>query len=163
MMETMNREWRLRLADARDVQSIVEFNRAMASETETKDLDREVLTAGVRNLLKHPGYGFYVVAEHDETEHEAEVVGSLMVTYEWSDWRNGLFWWIQSVYVKPEYRRRGVYKRLYEFVKSLAAKESNVRGFRLYVEKNNLVAQQTYERLGMTETYYRMFEEFRED
>ena len=158
-IEEMNQEWSLRLADERDVDALVEFNRAMARETEAKDLAVDVLTAGVEGLLRNPRYGFYVVAEHRGPEHQSEVAASLMVTFEWSDWRNGVFWWIQSVYVKPEFRRQGVYRRLYEFVKSRAAREPGVRGFRLYVEKENQIAQQTYERLGMTETYYKMFEE----
>lgn len=162
-MKPMNREWSLRLAEARDAQTLVEFNRAMASETEAKDLAPDVLAAGVSNLLENPRHGFYVVAEyHGAPETQGEVVASLMVTYEWSDWRNGLFWWIQSVYVKPEFRRQGIYRRLYEFVKSRAANEPDVRGFRLYVEKENRIAQQTYERLGMTETHYKMFEELQE-
>ena len=159
VMEEMSEEWNFRLADARDVETLVEFNRAMASETESKDLDLAVLTVGVESLLRDARYGFYVVAEYCATANEREVVGSLMVTYEWSDWRNGVFWWIQSVYVKPSFRRQGVYRRLYEFIKQHAAEESNVCGFRLYVEKENRVAQATYEQLGMTETYYRMFEE----
>jgi len=159
VMEEMSEEWNFRLADARDVETLVEFNRAMASETESKDLDLAVLTTGVENLLRDTRYGFYVVAEYCATANEREVAGALLVTYEWSDWRNGVFWWIQSVYVKPLFRRQGVYRRLYEFIKQRAAKESNVCGFRLYVEKENRVAQATYEQLGMTETYYRMFEE----
>jgi ribosomal protein S18 acetylase RimI-like enzyme len=160
-MKPINREWRLRLAEARDKDALVEFNRAMARETEAKDLAVEVLDAGVENLLRSPQHGFYVVAEYysGAQESHGEVVASLMVTYEWSDWRNGLFWWIQSVYVKPQFRRQGVYTRLYEFVKACAATERDVRGFRLYVEKENRIAQQTYERLGMTETHYKMFEE----
>lgn len=163
IMEEGNRKLNLRRADERDVRALVEFNLAMARETEAKELDVDVLTAGVEYLLRNPRHGFYVVAEHHKAEHQSsEVAGALMVTYEWSDWRNGVFWWIQSVYVKPEFRRQGVYKRLYEFVKALAAKDAGVRGFRLYVEKENHTAQQAYERLGMTETYYKMFEELRE-
>jgi ribosomal protein S18 acetylase RimI-like enzyme len=113
------------------------------------------LTAGIENLLRHKRHGFYLIAETSE----AEAVGSLMITYEWSDWRNGLFWWIQSVYIAPQFRRRGIYRRLYEFVKELAAKQDGVRGFRLYVEKENRTAQRTYEQLGMSETHYLMFEE----
>jgi ribosomal protein S18 acetylase RimI-like enzyme len=85
-----------------------------------------------------------------------------MITYEWSDWRDGLFWWVQSVYVKPEHRRRGVYTVLYEFVKALAAADPSVRGFRLYVERENAAAQRTYERLGMSESHYKMYEELLE-
>jgi ribosomal protein S18 acetylase RimI-like enzyme len=153
----MNHEINIRLAEERDADALVRFNQAMAHETEALELELEILAAGVSNLLERKEHGFYLIAE----ERGAGAVGSLMVTYEWSDWRNGLFWWIQSVYVAPEFRRRGIYRRLYEFVKELAAKEAGVRGFRLYVEKENRVAQRTYEQLGMTETHYLMFEELR--
>jgi ribosomal protein S18 acetylase RimI-like enzyme len=147
----------VRRAAARDREVLVEFNLAMARETEAKELAPEVLRAGVAHFIERPQYGFYVVAED-----AGGVVGSLMITYEWSDWRDGLFWWIQSVYVRPADRRRGVYRRLYEHVKRLAAADGGeVRGFRLYVEKENRVAQATYERLGMAETHYRMYEELR--
>lgn len=153
----------IRRADERDVDALVEFNRAMARETESKELDEEVLRAGVRRLLQEPRHGFYLVAERSRADggHQAtaEVVGSLMVTYEWSDWRNGLFWWVQSVYVSPSLRRRGVYRRLYQRVKELAASDATVRGFRLYVERENIVAQRTYEQLGMEETHYKLYEE----
>ena len=156
----------LRLADGRDVETLVEFNRAMARETEAKELDADVLRDGIRNLLGEPRYGFYVVAERSGAGTEgaaANVVGSLLVTYEWSDWRNGLFWWVQSVYVKPQFRRRGIYRMLYEFIKARAAREESVCGFRLYVERENEVAQRTYTRLGMTETHYKLFEELRSE
>lgn len=153
----------IRRADERDIDALVEFNRAMARETESKELDAEVLRAGVRGLMNEPRYGFYLVAERKLSavggEATAEVVGSLMVTYEWSDWRNGLFWWVQSVYVSPSLRRRGVYRRLYQHVKELAAADACVRGFRLYVERENGVAQRTYEQLGMEETHYKLYEE----
>jgi len=142
-----------RFADKQDADSIVQFNRAMARETENKELDRNIITAGVRELLANPNLGFYVVAEIDNT-----LVGGLMVTTEWSDWRNGRFWWIQSVYIVPNHRRKGIYRRLYEFVKAQAADNENVCGFRLYVEKDNVPAQKTYESLGMSETYYKMYE-----
>ncbi len=154
----MEHQINLRLADEHDVDALVRFNRAMARETEAKDLAVETLTAGVRNLLRNDQYGFYVVAEAADAEGQQKVVGSLMITYEWSDWRDAVFWWIQSVYVAPEFRRRGVYRRLYDFVKERAA-EQNVCGFRLYVERENVAAQRTYERLGMTETHYKMYEE----
>lgn len=154
MKESQN-EISIRVADATDVDALVDFNHAMARETEAKTLDRDVLTAGVNGLLSKKQFGFYLIAE-DPT---AGRVASLMVTYEWSDWRDGLFWWIQSVYVKPEFRRRGVYRRLYEFVKELAKGETDVCGFRLYVEKENTVAQQTYEQLGMKPAQYEMYEE----
>lgn len=157
----MNQDISIRLADARDLETLVQFNQAMARETEAKELDQDVLTAGVKNLLGNNQHGFYVVAEQSDSK-SIEVIGSLMVTYEWSDWRNGLFWWIQSVYIKPRFRRRGIYRQLYRFVKELARREQDVRGFRLYVEKENHIAQRTYEQLGMAETHYLMYEELRE-
>jgi len=144
----------VRPAAEADAPSLVEFNRAMARETEDKQLPLEIVSAGVRALLRDPRLGFYLVAEAP-----AGVVGCLAVTFEWSDWRNGMFWWIQSVYVRPEYRRRGVYKMLYEFVKRRAGAEGNVCGFRLYVEKENDPARKAYEALGMKEAPYRIFEE----
>ncbi|HVF86888.1 MAG TPA: N-acetyltransferase [Pyrinomonadaceae bacterium] len=154
----MEHQINLRLAAGRDVDVLVSFNQAMARETEAKELAVETLTAGVRNLLRNDQYGFYVVAEGTDAAGRKEVVGSLMITYEWSDWRDAVFWWIQSVYVVPEFRRRGVYRRLYDFVKVRAA-EGNICGFRLYVERENVAAQRTYERLGMTEAHYKMYEE----
>jgi GNAT superfamily N-acetyltransferase len=144
----------VREAERTDVDALVQFNLRMAMETERKQLDREVLTAGVRAVLDHPALGFYLVAEA-----EGKVVGCLMVTTEWSDWRNGAFWWVQSVYVVPPFRRRGAFRALYAEVKRRARKAGNVRGFRLYVERDNAVAQSTYSRLGMAETHYRVFEE----
>ncbi|NMG09886.1 GNAT family N-acetyltransferase [Brasilonema sp. UFV-L1] len=147
----------IRLAKSDDLDVLVEFNRATALETENKDLSIEIVTAGVETLLKNPILGFYIVAENQN-----KVAGSLMVTTEWSDWRNGIFWWIQSVYVKPEFRRQGIYRRLYEFVKEKARKEQNelrICGFRLYVEHQNTVAQKTYEALGMKDTGYKLYEE----
>ncbi len=144
----------VRPAGERDADALVEFNLAMARETEAKELAPGVLRAGVRRFIGRPQFGFYLVAEEG-----ARVVGSLMITYEWSDWRDGLFWWVQSVYVRPGHRRRGVYTRLYEFAKSLARRDGRVRGFRLYVERDNAAARRTYERLGMAESHYRMYEE----
>ncbi len=144
----------IRKAAADDAEPIAEFNIAMAMETEQKKLERDRIEPGVKALFDHPEYGFYLVAESGD-----EIIGSLMVTKEWSDWRNGLFWWIQSVYVIPEFRRKGVYRAMYEKVKQLADQAENVCGFRLYVEKENTIAQQTYLSLGMDETHYKMFEE----
>lgn len=134
---------------------LVAFNAAMALETENKVLEPAVLTAGVRGLLAHPDYGFYLVAE-DEAR---KVAGCLLITFEWSDWRNGLFWWVQSVYVAPSHRGQGVYRALYAYVKELARAEGGVCGFRLYVEKDNAGAQETYRRMGMAKTHYLLFEE----
>ncbi|MCX7011559.1 MAG: GNAT family N-acetyltransferase [Candidatus Sumerlaeota bacterium] len=153
----MKQDMRIRLADERDAQTLTDFNLAMARETEGRDLARAIVQAGVRSLFQHPEAGFYVVAEKD-----GRIAGSLMITREWSDWRNGVYWWIQSVYVRKEFRRQGVYRRLYEFVKSELARDENVCGFRLYVEKDNHIARKTYETLGMIETPYRMYEEGRD-
>lgn len=147
----------IRKARIGDAETIADFNIAMALETEGKSLEKEKISAGVKNLFRHPEYGFYIVAEVD-----GQVAGCLMVTYEWSDWRNGLFWWIQSVYIHPDCRRKGIYRTMYSFVKKLAFKEKNICGFRLYVEKENINAQRTYTALGMTECQYKMFEEITE-
>jgi GNAT superfamily N-acetyltransferase len=143
-----------RIAQEKDAETLVKSNVAMAWETEQKRLEPSVVAKGVRTLLKNPQHGFYVVAEIAD-----EVVGCLMVTYEWSDWRCGLFWWIQSVYVKPEFRRNGVFRKLYEFLKHKASHEQNVCGFRLYVEQANHSAQNTYGGVGMKETSYKFYEE----
>ena len=144
---------RMRLARRRDAPVLIAFNAAMALETEGKALFPEIIGAGVRRLLARPLSGFYVIAQAG-----SEVAGSLMVTTEWSDWRNGDFWWIQSVYVRPEFRRRGVYKRLYRYVQRLAAKRRSVCGFRLYVERGNRRAQAAYRAAGMERTRYLVFE-----
>jgi ribosomal protein S18 acetylase RimI-like enzyme len=147
---------RIRVATPDDAAILVAFNAAMARETENKQLLREVIGAGVRALLANPASGFYVVAEAG-----GRLVGSLMITKEWSDWRNGSFWWIQSVYVRPEARRRGVYRSLYRHVQGLAAADPGVCGFRLYVDRENAVAQDTYRALGMQATRYLVFEELK--
>lgn len=147
----------VRKANAADADSLVEFNIAMAMETEQKSLEREMIEPGVKAIFDHPEYGFYLVAESEDL-----IVGSLMITKEWSDWRNGLFWWIQSVYVIPEFRRKGIYRAMYQKVKTMADRTGDICGFRLYVEKQNLAAQKTYASLGMEETHYKMFEEMNE-
>ena len=144
----------IRYGKEQDKDALIQFNQAMALETESKELPLEIISAGVQHMLMNRQLGFYVVAEKDGV-----IAGCLMVTTEWSDWRNGLFWWIQSVYVKPEFRRCGIYRNLYDFVKTRAKKEENVCGFRLYVERENLIAQKTYETLGMEETVYKMYED----
>jgi ribosomal protein S18 acetylase RimI-like enzyme len=146
----------IRRATPGDAGVLIEFNAAMALETERKELLPEVIGAGVRTLLANPASGFYVIAEESSL-----VLAALMITREWSDWRNGSFWWIQSVYVRPEWRRRGVYKRLYRHVQELAAQDPAVCGFRLYVERENAGAQDTYRSLGMRETRYLVFEELK--
>ena len=145
---------KIRKASIKDQAALVHFNQLMAMETENKKLDTNILTSGVNAVLSDANKGFYLVAETDDQD----IAGSLMVTLEWSDWRNSQFWWIQSVYVTPEYRRTGVYSALYNQVKHLAENSAGVCGYRLYVEKDNEVAQKTYQKLGMKPTYYDMYE-----
>jgi GNAT superfamily N-acetyltransferase len=135
-----------------DASAIIEFQLAMARETEELELDRGILTSGVNAVFADPALGRYYVAEDED-----RVIGSLMITYEWSDWRNGMVWWIQSVYVIPEFRRRGIYAGLYMHVKTLV-EQSTVRGIRLYVDKRNTAAQEVYTRLGMNGEHYQVFE-----
>ena len=143
----------VRRATVRDMDVLVEFNAAMALESEGKALDRRRLRDGVAALLNEDGRGFYLVAETED-----RVVGQLMVTYEWSDWRNAHFWWIQSVYVASDWRRRGVYRSLHEYVLAEARNRGDVCGVRLYVDRDNHVAQQVYSNLGMDRSHYDLFE-----
>ncbi len=144
----------IRTATIADVPQLVDFNQKMALETENKHLDTATLTSGVSAVFDDANKGFYVVAEEG-----GAIVGGLLVTFEWSDWRNKWFWWIQSVYIVPESRGRGVYRLLYDHVKAEAAKNANVCGFRLYVERENVHAQRVYEKVGMENTIYYMYEE----
>ncbi len=143
-----------RLATENDLDRLVDFNQAMALETEGKRLNPNTLKNGVGAVFSDPKKGFYVVAEENEA-----ILGGLMVTFEWSDWRNAWFWWIQSVYVVPEARGKRIYASLYVFVKNRAREVGNVCGFRLYVEHDNVKAMKVYERVGMTPSHYQMYEE----
>ncbi len=144
----------IRRALSQDIAELTDFNIKMAYETEGVELIPEVIAAGVKTMIDNAQMGFYLVVELDKG-----IQASLMITTEWSDWRNGIFWWIQSVYVREQYRRQGLYRELYLRVKELAEQEPAVCGFRLYVERDNIVAQGTYASLGMSETEYRIFEE----
>ncbi len=139
-----------------DAPVIVEFNRRLAWETEGKRLDDALLQAGVREALARPDRARYFLAE--AADAPLPVVGQLMLTFEWSDWRNGLFWWIQSVYVRAEFRRRGVFRALYDHVERLARATPDVCGLRLYVEHENTAAQATYRSRGMHPPGYVVFE-----
>jgi GNAT superfamily N-acetyltransferase len=144
---------RVRKARSTDQSAIVDFNRRMAWETEQKKLDDDVLARGVAAVFDDPSKGFYLVAELDES-----VVGQLMITFEWSDWRNGFFWWIQSVYVREDARRLGIFRTLYREIEQLAKSAGDAIGIRLYVERDNRRARQTYESLGMAEAGYLLYE-----
>jgi ribosomal protein S18 acetylase RimI-like enzyme len=144
----------IRRAHKGDLEALVQFDYAMAAESEDKSLDVERLRAGIAALLDTPADGHYLIAWSGE-----ERAGALMLTFEWSDWRNGRFWWIQSVYVKQDWRRRGVYTALHEHVRTAAKSDPACCGLRLYVEQENTGAMATYRALGMTETHYRLYEE----
>src|SRR5688572_26580905 len=133
-----------REANHDDIQSIVRFQIAMAEETENLRLDLQVCGQGVRAVLNDARLGRYFVGEI-----AGAVIASTLITYEWSDWRNGLVWWIQSVYVLPAFRNQGIYSGLYRHLQDLARSDQQVRGIRLYVDRRNSLAQQVYTRLGM--------------
>lgn len=144
---------RIRPATPEDVSLMARWAQAMAMETEHKQLDHDTVHRGILLGLKDPERASYFMAEIG-----GEPVGTLMVTKEWSDWRCGWWWWIQSVYVAPEHRRKGVYRALYAYILTLARADRDVCGLRLYVERENVSAQSTYEFLGMADAGYRMYE-----
>ena len=143
----------IRKAKIEDLDTIVRFNYNLAKETEDKNLDLDILAKGVKALIEDDNKGVYHVCIAD-----GKIVGQIMYTYEWSDWRNGTFLWVQSVYVDSMYRQQGVFKALYEYVKQLCDCDKNIVGIRLYVEKENSVAKKTYKNLGMHECDYYMYE-----
>jgi len=146
-------EIKIRRAAPADAPVIADFNLRLAQETEGLRLDPARVHAGVAALLKDPAKGVYFVAEVNGV-----VAGQTMITYEWSDWRNGNLWWIQSVYVKQEFRAQGVFRRLFEHLKTLAQEQNDVPALRLYVRTDNARAHRSYERLGMSRTQYEVFE-----
>lgn len=139
-----------------DASAIIDFQKKMAWETERMTLADKLITKGVEAVFEEPSRGQYYVAEAD-----GKVIASLLITYEWSDWRNSNVWWFQSVYVLPQFRRQGIFRSMYEFIKNEAEKQ-DVAGLRLYVETNNSTAQMTYEYLGMRSEHYRMYEWLKE-
>ena len=143
----------IRSAQEKDLLQLVAFQMAMALETENLTLDQEVLTQGMQAVLADANKGAYYVAEM-----EGNVMGSLMITYEWSDWRNGMVWWIQSVFVDKAFRGKGVYKALYTHIQNLVKADEKIRGVRLYVDKTNISAQEVYKKLGMNGEHYATFE-----
>ena len=144
-------------ATPNDAEAIIDFQLAMARETEDVSLDRVICTRGVRAVFADPSHGRYFVAEEG-----GRVAASLLITYEWSDWRDGVVWWIQSVYVLPQLRGQRVYAGLYEHVKSIAMSDDRIRGIRLYVDKRNTRARNVYSRLGMNGEHYLVFEWMKE-
>lgn len=133
--------------------NIVDFQLKMAWETENLRLDRNILEQGVKAVFDRPSLAQYYIAQIN-----GEAIASLMITYEWSDWRNRMVWWIQSVYVIQEFRRKGVFSKFYSFIKSQVEQLEEVGGIRLYVDKTNLNAQETYNKVGMNGEHYQLFE-----
>jgi GNAT superfamily N-acetyltransferase len=148
----------VRPADHGDVNTLVGFSAAMAEETEKRRLDRGRLRDGTVALLDAPERGFFIVAEIPD-KGRPRLVGQLMVTFEWSDWRNGVFWWVQSVYVEPASRRQGVYRTLHAAIVEKATANPHVCGIRLYVERNNHEAQTVYQRVGLAPSGYTVYEQ----
>jgi GNAT superfamily N-acetyltransferase len=148
----MKKEILVRTADMTDVPILVNNNLEMAWETESRRLDEQVLKNGVTTLIQDPHKGFYLLAEV-----EGKVAGSLLITFEWSDWRNAEMWWFQSVYVLPSQRGYGVFKALFQYVFELG-KSKGVPELRLYVERENVRAQKVYKSLGMHQSHYDMWE-----
>ena len=144
---------KVRHGKMKDIQSIVDFQQKMACETEEMKLNLEVLKKGVKAVFEDEKKGQYIVAES-----EGKVIASMMLTPEWSDWRNTNFLWIQSVYVIDKLRRKGVFKKMYDFAKQIVENSSKYSGLRLYVEMNNTTAQKVYVRAGMDGEHYKMFE-----
>ncbi len=140
-------------ANIHDLLDIVDFQVLMARETENIELNRHIVTRGVEAIFEDRNLGRYFIAQDGH-----ETVGSLLITPEWSDWRNGVVWWVQSVYVAEEFRRRGVYAGLYAHVRTLAERNESVKGIRLYVDRRNTAAQDVYRRLGMNGDHYQVFE-----
>ena len=145
--------YKIRKAKTSEADIIVDFQLKMAMETEGLALDKKTLISGVDMVFAADNIGIYYVVEY-----EGQIIASLLTLYEWSDWRNGSVIWIHSVYVKPEYRRQGMFKMMYQFLKKQVEEEEDLKGIRLYVEKKNVLAHQVYEAVGMTKEHYELYE-----
>ncbi len=143
----------IRVATVSDIPILVQYNIAMAQETENKTLDYDVVHKGVTSVINDTTKGFYFIAKDADI-----IMGQLMITTEWSDWRNGYFWWIQSVYVHPDYRKRSIFRSLFLHAKDLAQQKGSICGMRLYVDESNTTAQHVYSSLGWEKTDYQFFE-----
>jgi GNAT superfamily N-acetyltransferase len=143
----------VRIANNDDISAIVQFQLSMAFETENFELDKSTVEKGVLAVLEDETKGKYYIAEK-----KGKIIGSLLTTYEWSDWRNGTVLWIQSVFILPEFRRKGVYSRMYRFIKNIVLDDESLNGIRLYADKDNKIAHKTYQKLGMSPDHYVTFE-----
>lgn len=146
----------IRKAHPSDSETIARFQLAMAKETENMILDPDTVFRGVKSIFDNPAKGFYLVAAEND-----EVIACLMITLEWSDWRARTIWWIQSLYVKPEWRKQGIYRNMYNHLKELIKNDDSVGGIRLYVDKSNIPAQKVYEALGMDGNHYQLYEDMK--
>ena len=149
----------VRPATLEDLETLAEFSAAMALETEQRTLDRTRLRMGTQAVIDQPERGQYFVADlRQDIQADTVTVGQLLITYEWSDWRNAQFWWIQSVYVHPAWRRQGIYPRMHRTILDLARSRADVCGVRLYVEGSNTIAKRVYEHVGLSPSTYEMYE-----
>ena len=146
----------IRIAKRDDITTLAAFQVLMARETEDLELHPDTVRDGVSAVFDDPYKGFYLLTEENE-----EIVASLMITYEWSDWRAQTVWYIQSLYVKPEWRKKGIYRAMYEHLKEMIKNDNTVCGIRLYVDKTNTRAQKAYEALGMDGEHYRFYEDMK--
>lgn len=140
-------------ATVQDIDTLIDFQQRLASESEGVTLNGEVLRKGLQALFADPNKGFYFVAKED-----AEVIGCHMITFEWSDWRNGMVWWIQSVYVKETHRKKGVFKMMFDNLLNILSTDPGIIGLRLYVDKSNARAMKVYEAMGMDGSHYTVYE-----
>jgi len=146
----------IRKANKKDIDTIARFQTLMAEETEGLTLDRETVTKGVSSVFEDPAKGFYLVNEQDGI-----IIACLMITPEWSDWRSQTIWWIQSLYVEPVWRKKGIFRELYQYLKELISGDDSAGGIRLYVDKTNSRAIKAYQALGMNGEHYQMFEDMK--
>lgn len=144
----------IQVAQKQDTEIIAQFQEKMAWETENLKLDPQTVNKGVQAVFDNPEKGQYFVAKNELNQ----IIASLLTTYEWSDWRNQTIWWIQSVFVLPEFRKKGIFKQMYWHIKSLAQADLEVGGIRLYVDKTNASAQGVYNKVGMNGEHYQLFE-----
>lgn len=143
----------IRKAVPDDIPVIVDFQQKMAYETEQITLDDSVLSSGVKNVFSDHSLGFYLIVEN-----ENKIIASMLLTPEWSDWRNSLFLWIQSLYVLPDFRKKGVFKLLYNYVKTMVSQSDKYSGIKLYVDQDNKKAQEAYSKVGMEASHYHLYE-----
>jgi len=143
----------IKKANKSDIDLLISFQYSLAEETENLVLDKSILKEGIVNLLEDDGKGMYWIAEI-----EGEKIGCVMIQKEWSDWRNGSVFWIHSVYVKAQYRKKGVFRSMYSFFQDMVKKDDNLKGLRLYVDKTNQNAIKTYAAMGMTREHYDLYE-----